>query len=126
MIDRPFLNADDDALGKRAEPRCAVRWRGQVHTADGRRLAVRIVDLSASGAGLVGDDKLAPHESVFLEAQVPRLPTMDSYATERWRATVMFQTFSSGALRSGLKFDDLTPELEAMLRAWIGRSGKPF
>ena len=126
MMDRPFLNADDDNLGKRAEPRCAVRWRGQVQMADGRRLAVRIVDISASGAGLMGDDKLTLRESVFLDAEVPRLPAMDGYATQRWRATVMFQTFTSGTLRAGLKFEDLTPEQEALLQAWIGRSGRPF
>ena len=120
MIDRPFTTPEKGAEA-RAEPRVQVRWRGQLVAADGRRLAVQIVDLSASGAGLVGDDKLVLHQPVLLEAQVPRLPDMDGYTHEKWQATVAFQSFRGGSLRTGLKFTDLTPAQQAHLRAWITR-----
>ena len=120
MTDRPFVNSVPGPEA-RAEPRKQVGWRGQLLTEDGRRLAVRIVDISASGAGLIGDDKLALQQPVMLEAQVPRLPAMDSHTVERWRATVAFQTFTGGRLRSGLKFQDLTADDQALLRAWVGR-----
>jgi c-di-GMP-binding flagellar brake protein YcgR len=120
MTDRPFATPDNSAEA-RVEPRVQVRWRGQVVTADGRRLAVQIVDISAGGAGLVGDDKMVLHQSVLLEGQVPRLPDMDSYTHEKWQATVAFQSFQGSSLRTGLKFKDLTPAQQAHLSAWMTR-----
>ena len=120
MLDRPFLDSLAGAEA-RIEPRKQVGWRGQLATEDGGRYAVRIVDVSRSGAGIVGDDKLAISQPVILEAQVPSLPTLDSHTTQRWRATVAFQTFKGRALRSGLKFQDLTSDDRALLRAWVER-----
>ena len=120
MIDRPFATSDKSAEA-RTEPRVQVRWRGQVVTADGRRLAVQIVDISAGGAGLVGEETMVLHQPVLLEGQVPRLPDMGSYTHEKWQATVVFQSFQGGALRTGLKFQDLTPAQQAHLKAWITR-----
>jgi c-di-GMP-binding flagellar brake protein YcgR len=123
MVDRPFENSIP-GLEARVEPRIQVGWRGQLVTEDGRRFTVRVVDISASGAGLVGDDKLAHMQPVILEAQVPRLPAMDGHTLERWRATVAFQTFKGQALRSGLKFQDLSAADQELLRAWVGRHSK--
>ena len=120
MTDRPFLPSGS-GTDVRVEPRTPVRWRGQVLTADGRRLAVQVVDISASGAGFVGDDTLALHQAITLEAQVPRLPDMIGHVVERWQATLAFQMFKGGALRSGVKFDALTPEQQAHLLAWTSR-----
>jgi len=120
MTDRPFVSSIPGAEARR-EPRRLVSWRGELVTEDGRRLAVRIVDISATGAGLIGDDKLASQQAVMLEAQVPRLPNLDGHTVERWRATIAFQTFAGRSMRSGLKFQDLTPEQQALLRTWVGR-----
>ncbi|MDP1693219.1 MAG: PilZ domain-containing protein [Burkholderiaceae bacterium] len=120
MTDRPFPTSEVD-VEARTEPRRQVGWRGQIVTEDGRRLAVRIVDISSTGAGFVGDDKLALRQPVILEVQVPRLPDMDGHTIERWRATVAFQMFKGRTLRSGVKFQDLRPEQQALLEAWVGR-----
>jgi PilZ domain len=122
MTDRPFENSLPGAEARR-EPRRPVRWRAHLVTDDGRRMAVRVVDISATGAGLFGDDKLATGQTLTLEAQVPRLPNLDGHTVEHWRATVAFQAFSGGSMRSGLKFVDQTPEQQALLRAWVGRRG---
>jgi c-di-GMP-binding flagellar brake protein YcgR len=120
MSDRPFTTPDK-GVEARAEPRVPVRWRGQVVTADGRRLAVQIVDISSGGAGLIGEDKMVLHQPVLLEGQVPRLPDMDGYVHEKWQATVAFQSFQGGSLRTGVKFKDISPAQQAHLRAWITR-----
>ena len=119
-IDRPFVNSQAGAEARR-EPRTQVGWRGHLLTEDGRRYSVRIVDISISGAGLLGDDKLAMAQPVILEAQVPRLPLLDGHTVQRWRATVAFQTFRGPSLRSGVKFQDLTADDQALLRAWVER-----
>ena len=120
MTDRPFVDSVSGGEA-RAAPRRQVGWRGQLHTEDGRRFDVRVVDVSLSGAGITGDDKLATLQPVILEVQVPRLPAMDGHTLERWRATVAYQIFQGRTLRSGLKFQDLTAEDQALLQAWVGR-----
>lgn len=120
MIDRPFMNSEPGAEA-RAEPRKKVSWRAQLVTEDGRRFSVRVVDISITGAGLVGDDRLAIGQPVVLEAQVPLLPLLHGHTIERWRATVAFQTFRDRSLRSGLRFQDLSIDDLALLRAWVER-----
>lgn len=99
--------------------RVQVSWLGQLITKDGRQLAVKVVDISRSGAGVSGDDKMRRLSEVELRVSVPILPDLDEHQLLHIRATVVYQRLSEGAWRSGLQFIDPTPTQHALLKTWL-------
>ena len=88
-------------------------------TKDGRQLAVKVVDISRSGAGVSGEDKIRRLSEVELRVNVPILPDLDEHQMLQIRATVVYQRLSDGAWRSGLQFVEPTPEQQALLKTWL-------
>jgi hypothetical protein len=121
MINRPLVPSQR-TVNSRSEPRVKVAWYGHLAVDDGRRLAVKVVDVSESGAGIVGDDKLPIGQSLALQVGVPRLPDMTVQNVVLWRATVVFQTLQQGTWRTGLRFVAATDEDLALRNAWVKRS----
>jgi hypothetical protein len=93
---------------------------------DGRRMAVKVVDVSMSGMGIVGDDRLQTRQAVTLAARIPDLPDMVTQSLVQFRATVVYQALQRGAWRAGLLLDTLTPEQEALLKDWLARRSTPW
>jgi len=118
VFQRPVINPVP-TTDARKEPRVQVSWFGELSGEDGRQLPVKVIDLSRSGMGVAGDDKLRRQQLVELRVVVPRLPDLDEQVVMRLRARVVYQMHSGGAWRTGLQFVDPTPEHRAILEPWL-------
>jgi hypothetical protein len=89
-------------------------------------MAVKVVDVSMSGMGIVGDDRLQARQAVTLAARIPDLPDMATQSLVQFRATVVYQALQRGAWRAGLQLDTLTPEQDTLLKDWLARRSTPW
>jgi len=122
MFER-FVNNSTNGSDARAEPRVKAGWSAQLLTEDGQRHAVKVVDISRSGAGMSGDCKLRIKQAIELIVKVPKLPDFVEDEVIQIHATVIYQTLSGGTWRSGLHFTDPTREQRRIFDAWLSQRG---
>lgn len=70
----------------------------------------RIIDLSAKGVKIEGEDELIPGTDIDVEMEVPPFPRFRAGGKVVWQAL-----FRPGTLRTGIQFTSLTPALRSRL-----------
>lgn len=73
-------------------------------------LTYRIVDLSAKGVKIEGEDELIPGTDIDVEMEVPPFPRFRAGGKVVWQAL-----FRPGTLRTGIQFTSPTPALRSRL-----------
>lgn len=104
------LEAIDGSLPQRRHLRFPVSWAAEVRAGQARPHAVRVIDVSQGGIGVVADDMLPA--ACVLDLRV-RLRDAASAWTQRElvaRAKVIHQVFAGGRTRAGLQFVDIAAD----------------
>jgi len=108
-----------EALGDCCELRVRVALFSRLEFDDGRTLSATVVDLSASGAGVLVDGDIAVGRSVVLAVLVPASPALGAHTEQRFRARVGNRGAPRQHLRTELVFTELDPAQRSMLQNWL-------
>ncbi len=105
----------------RREPRLPVHWRASLQLPDGRRIDVRIKDISDSGMGLIARDAVPAGATLRIAVQVPD-PGGAARGTEvAGEVKVAYAVMRGYEFGVGAVWVERAPEARALMSRWIAR-----
>jgi c-di-GMP-binding flagellar brake protein YcgR len=89
--------------------RFVVSWLAEVRVGTGKPLTVRVIDVSATGLGVVADDAIptGPMHSMVLRVPAPNNPALIHNVPIQ--ARLVHQVFSGGRNRAGFQIIQIDP-----------------
>ena len=102
-------NASPRKKQERQHHRFAVSWAAEIHTAPGRSLSVRVLDVSQGGIGVMSDDMLPASGMFSVTLRVPAAHYPNPISSVNAQVRVVYQVFSGGRNRAGLAFVQIAP-----------------
>jgi c-di-GMP-binding flagellar brake protein YcgR len=89
--------------------RFVVSWVAEIRVGAGKPVSVRVIDVSATGIGIVSDDTIPAGPIHSLLVRVPAAKTPGQFHNVPIQARLVHQVFSGGRNRAGFQIVQIDP-----------------
>lgn len=105
----------------RSTPRSNVSWRSAILISSGNIIPAKVVNFSAAGIQLECDRLLKDGQTYQMMMEVPDQRDASARTQVICKVTCLYALLSGSEYRAGMKYFEVPPQHQALLKSWGGK-----